>query len=223
MFVAGVELDLALVRVHRRAVISYGVLTFALPMLFGTVIGLALGWSLPAALLLGSLLASHTLLLYPTSATPGWPPTRRGHRRRGHGGHRHPLADGPGRRLRDPGGGRRRLDRAADRLRPARPGRLLVGLLPRLVRLGSATSARSVVRYLLAIAAFLAAATLAESFGIEGIVGAFFAGLALNRLVPNEGPLMERIDFFGWAVFVPIFLVSVGMLLDPKVMVQPRR
>jgi Sodium/hydrogen exchanger family/Universal stress protein family len=51
-------------------------------------------------------------------------------------------------------------------------------------------------------------------------VGAFFAGLALNRLVPNEGPLMERIDFFGSAVFVPIFLVSVGMLLDPKVMIE---
>jgi hypothetical protein len=51
-------------------------------------------------------------------------------------------------------------------------------------------------------------------------VGAFFAGLGLNRLVPNEGPLMERIDFFGTAVFVPVFLVSVGMLLDPSVMVQ---
>ena len=56
--------------------------------------------------------------------------------------------------------------------------------------------------------------------GIEGIVGAFFAGLGLNRLVPNEGPLMERIDFFGSAVFVPIFLVSVGMLLEPSVMIQ---
>jgi hypothetical protein len=55
-------------------------------------------------------------------------------------------------------------------------------------------------------------------FGIEGIVGAFFAGLALNRLVPNEGPTMERIEFFGSAVFIPVFLVSVGLLLDPAVM-----
>src|SRR6185436_17283440 len=52
----------------------------------------------------------------------------------------------------------------------------------------------------------------------RGIAGAFFAGLALNRLVPNEGPLMDRIDFFGAAVFVPVFLVSVGLLLDPSVM-----
>ena len=72
------------------------------------------------------------------------------------------------------------------------------------------------------MAAFLGAATLADSLGIEGIVGAFFAGLGLNRLVPNEGPLMDRIDFFGAAVFVPIFLVSVGMLLDPTVMIAGR-
>ena len=64
---------------------------------------------------------------------------------------------------------------------------------------------------------------VAETFGIEGIVGAFFAGLAMNRLVPSHGPLMNRIDFFGAAVFVPVFLVSVGLLLDPKVMVSPRR
>ncbi len=71
------------------------------------------------------------------------------------------------------------------------------------------------VRYIVAITAFLSAATVAELFGIEGIVGAFFAGLALNRLVPNEGQLMDRIEFFGGAVFIPVFLVSVGLILDP--------
>ncbi len=94
-------------------------------------------------------------------------------------------------------------------------------VLPRLVRLAFRyLGTDRIVRYLLAIAAFLAAATLAEMVGIEGIVGAFFAGLGLNRLVPNEGPLMDRIDFFGSAVFVPIFLVSVGMLLEPSVMFE---
>ena len=70
----------------------------------------------------------------------------------------------------------------------------------------------------MALISFLAAATVAEVFSIEGIVGAFFAGLALNRLVPNEGQTMHQIDFFGSAVFVPIFLVSTGLLLDPSVM-----
>ena len=50
--------------------------------------------------------------------------------------------------------------------------------------------------------------------------GHFFAGLALNRLVPNEGLLMDRIAFFGGAVFIPVFLVSVGFILDPAVMLE---
>jgi hypothetical protein len=94
-------------------------------------------------------------------------------------------------------------------------------VLPRLVRIGfHYLGTDRIVRYLLAIASFLAAATLAGILGIEGLVGAFFAGLGLNRLVPNEGPLMERIDFFGSAVFVPVFLISVGMLLKPSVMIE---
>jgi hypothetical protein len=62
---------------------------------------------------------------------------------------------------------------------------------------------------------------LAEMVGIEHIVGAFFAGLALNRLVPNEGPLMHRVEFFGSTVFIPVFLVSVGLIMDPQVMIEP--
>jgi Sodium/hydrogen exchanger family len=76
------------------------------------------------------------------------------------------------------------------------------------------------VRYVIAVAGFLSAAVVGEVFGIDGIIGAFFAGLALNRLVPNEGPLMHRIDFFGAALFVPVFLVSVGLLLNPSVMIE---
>ena len=94
-------------------------------------------------------------------------------------------------------------------------------VLPRLAALAFRyLGAERSVRYIVAITAFLSAATVAELFGIEGIVGAFFAGLALNRLVPNEGQLMDRIEFFGGAVFIPVFLVSVGLILNPSVMVQ---
>ena len=58
MFVAGVELDLAILRVHRRSAITFGIATFAFPMTFGTIAGFALGWDAPASILLG------------------WPPTR---------------------------------------------------------------------------------------------------------------------------------------------------
>ena len=71
------------------------------------------------------------------------------------------------------------------------------------------------------LAALLSAGVVAEVVGIEGIVGAFFCGLALNRLVPNEGEFMERIEFFGSALLIPMFLVSIGTVIDPEVLVDP--
>ncbi len=223
MFVAGVELDLALVRVHRRAVLTFGAISFTLPLLLGILVGFSMSWSVPAALLLGALLSSHTLLSYPAVREAG-------------------LSTDLG--VATAVGATVLTDTAALVVLAAVSGSQLAGggpasialqivvgltvlgvfslvLLPRLARLAFRyLGTDRVVRYLLAIASFLAAGTLAASFGIEPIVGAFFAGLALNRLVPNEGPLMDRIDFFGAAVFVPIFLVSVGMLLNPTVMVE---
>ena len=76
------------------------------------------------------------------------------------------------------------------------------------------------LRYLFILASLLSAGVLGEMVGIEAIVGAFFAGLALNRLVPNEGEFMERIEFFGSALLVPMFLVSVGTVIDPAVLVD---
>lgn len=57
-------------------------------------------------------------------------------------------------------------------------------------------------------------AFLAQLAGIEGIIGAFLCGLALNRLIPRSSPLMNRIEFVGNAIFIPFFLLSVGMLVD---------
>lgn len=224
MFEAGVELDLRLVSQHRRSVVLFGALSFSIPLLLGTVVGLLMSWSIPAALLLGSLMASHTLLTYPVARRAGLS-THRG------------VATAVGATV--------LTDTASLVVLAFVAGSQVKGgstasiglqvafglvvltifsflILPRLVAIAFRyLGTDRVVRYLLTFAAFLAAATLAASVGIEGIVGAFFAGLGLNRLVPTEGPLMERIDFFGQALFVPIFLISVGMLLQPRVMVQP--
>ncbi len=225
MFVAGVELDLNLLRRHRRATIVFGLLTFVFPMTCGTIVGLSLGWEVEAALLLGSLLASHTLITYPTVRDAG-------------------LASDPAVAtavgstvLTDTltlivlagvagsaGGGRSPIEvftQVGIGLVVLIAFSLLV--LPRLATLAFRwLGAERSVRYVVAITAFLSAATVAELFGIEGIVGAFFAGLALNRLVPNEGQLMDRIAFFGGTVFIPVFLVSVGLILNPAVMAQPK-
>jgi Kef-type K+ transport system membrane component KefB len=223
MFVAGVELDLGLVRVHRRAVVVFGLLAFTVPMLFGSAIGFSMHWEAPAAILLGSLMASHTLLVYPTVRNAGL------------AGHR-AVATAVGATvitdtlslvvLAGVSGSQLEGGTATSIALQVAFGLVVLivfslVILPRIVQLAFRyLGTDRVIRYLLAVASFLAAGTLANSLGIEPIVGAFFAGLGLNRLVPNEGPLMERIDFFGSAVFVPIFLVSVGFLLQPSVMIQ---
>jgi Kef-type K+ transport system membrane component KefB len=221
MFVAGLEIDLHVLSDYRRAAVGLGLLAFAIPGLLGVGVGWALGWSTPAMLLLGALLASHTLLVYPNLRDAG-------------------LADDPA--VATAVGATVLTDTLAltvlaivsgSQTESSSTGIVLaelavgyvvlifVGLvvLPRVTDVALRRwGADPVARYLVAIVALLAMAMLAQVFGIEGIVGAFFAGLALNRLVPNEGPSMERVEFFGAAVFVPVFLVSIGLLLDPSVM-----
>lgn len=223
MFIAGVELDLNLLRRHRKSAITFGLLTFIFPFGFGCLVGMLLGWELPASVLLGSLLASHTLLLYPLAKDSG-------------------LSNDPV--VASVVGATVLTDTIALVILAVVAGsdsgsgstqEILVQLglgflalvvvcfvlLPLLARYAFRLLGKQrTVSYAIAVASFLIAAVVAETFGIEGIVGAFFAGLAMNRLVPSEGPLMDRIDFFGGALFVPVFLVSVGLLLEPSVMFE---
>jgi Kef-type K+ transport system membrane component KefB len=72
----------------------------------------------------------------------------------------------------------------------------------------------SVSQYIFVLVMVFSGAVLSRAAGIEPIIGAFMAGLALNRLVPGTSPLMNRIDFVGNAIFIPFFLIGVGMLID---------
>jgi Kef-type K+ transport system membrane component KefB len=69
-------------------------------------------------------------------------------------------------------------------------------------------------QYIFVLVMIYLAALLAELAGLEAIIGAFFAGLALNKLIPHTSALMNRIEFVGNAIFIPFFLISVGMLID---------
>jgi Na+:H+ antiporter len=221
MFVAGLELDLHVMKEYRRGAVLFGLIAFLIPAAGGVAVGLALGWSTPATCLLGALLASHTLIVYPTLRDAG-------------------LSGNPA--VAVAVGATVLTDTIAlvvlavvagtetgSGSIAAIVGEIALGLivlvavglfaLPRVVDAALRRwGADRVARYVVIIVALLFMAMLAQIFGIEGIVGAFFAGIALNRLVPNEGPSMERVEFFGAAVFIPIFLVSIGLLLDPGVM-----
>ncbi|MBX3286288.1 MAG: cation:proton antiporter [Actinobacteria bacterium] len=221
MFVAGLELDMAVLRAHKREALTFGVLTFAIPFGGGVLVGASQHWALPASLLLGSLLASHTLILYPAVRDAGL-------------GGNPAVASAVGATvltdtlalvvLAGVAGSESGSGSTTSVLVEVAIGLAVLGLgsifvLPRVARLALGMwGGDRAARFLVAVVSFLVMAVVAEVFGIEGIVGAFFAGIALNPLVPNESPSMERLDFFGNAVFIPVFLVSVGLLLDPSVM-----
>ncbi|MFI4991438.1 MAG: cation:proton antiporter [Solirubrobacterales bacterium] len=223
MFAAGVEIDLNLLLKYRRSAITFGLLTFILPFALGSLVGFALGWEALAALLLGSLLASHTLITYPAIKEAGLAADPAVATAVGSTVLTDTLALVVLAVVAGSVGGHKS---SADVAMQIAVGMVVLTafslyVLPKLAGwafrwLGTERS----VRYVVAITAFLSAATVAELFGIEGIVGAFFAGLGMNRLVPNEGQLMDRIEFFGGAVFIPVFLVSVGLILNPSVMVK---
>src|SRR5690606_22944540 len=75
-------------------------------------------------------------------------------------------------------------------------------------------------QYIFVVVMIYLGALLAEIAGIEAIIGAFFAGLALNRLIPHTSSLMNRVEFVGNAIFIPFFLISVGMLIDFKAFIS---
>lgn len=76
----------------------------------------------------------------------------------------------------------------------------------------------SVSQYIFVLAIVFLASFLAEAAGLEAIIGAFFAGLALNKFIPHSSPLMNRVNFVGNALFIPFFLIGVGMLVNFNVL-----
>ncbi|MGA9212935.1 cation:proton antiporter [Kaistella sp.] len=75
----------------------------------------------------------------------------------------------------------------------------------------------NISQYIFVLVMIYLAALFAELAGVEAIIGAFFAGLALNRLIPHTSALMNRVEFVGNAIFIPFFLISVGMIIDFRV------
>ena len=219
MFLAGLELDLDEFQRNRKPALTFGALTFTFPFVLGLLLVLPFGYGLATAALYGSLWASHTLIAYPIVQEHKL--TR--HRAVG-------MASG-GTVITDTlalfvlavvVGSVESDDRSSVIL-----VKLLVGLavlafycaflLPRIGRWALAHLGQGPVpTFLFLLAALTSAALLADRMGLEGIVGAFFAGLALNRLVSSRAEDKEHFEFIGAALLVPFFLLSTGMLLDPR-------
>lgn len=90
--------------------------------------------------------------------------------------------------------------------------------IPRLCRWFLRRYSDSVMQFIFVLAIMFLSAALSQMIGLEGIFGAFLAGLILNRYIPSVSPLMNRLEFIGNALFIPYFLISVGMLIDITVL-----
>ena len=219
MFLAGLEIDLHELEAGKARSLGFGAATFFLPQLVGAGVGrmvLGMGW--PAAVLLGSVFASHTLLAYPAAARLGLQKERATTTAVGATILTDTLAllvlavVATGARE---GGGFDALVlvRVAGALLVV--GGVVLWGLPRLGAWFFRTAAQdATVEFVFVLTAVFVCALGVEALGVEPIIGAFLAGLGLNRLVPEGGPLMNRIGFFGTALFVPFFLLSTGMLVD---------
>ena len=93
---------------------------------------------------------------------------------------------------------------------------LLVWSIPKLARYFLRRYSDAIMQFIFVLAVMFLSAALTEAIGVEGIVGAFISGLILNRYIPHVSPLMNRIEFIGNALFIPYFLIGVGMLINVR-------
>ncbi|MBK9257493.1 MAG: cation:proton antiporter [Saprospiraceae bacterium] len=216
MFLAGLEIDIAEFKKNSGKSIVFGLYTFAIPMILGTILGIYyLNFSIPTSVLLASMFASHTLIAYPIVSKLGVAKN---------------LA------VNVTIGGTMITDTLALLVLAAIVGMSTGGagnefwitlgtsviifgaivmlLFPIIGRWFFKRFDDNISQYIFVLAMVFLGAFLAEAAGIEAIIGAFLAGLALNRLIPHTSPLMNRIEFVGNALFIPFFLIGVGMLVD---------
>lgn len=216
MFLAGVELDLVEFRKNKWKSLLFGMFTFLIPMSLGTAAGIyLLKFPIPTSVLLASMFASHTLISYPIISRLGIVKNRA---------------------VNVTVGGTIITDTLALLVLAVIAGMsagevdqefwirigisivvfgaLVLILFPLIGRWFFKKYDDSIGQYIFVLGMVFLGAFLAEAAGIEAIIGAFLAGLALNRLIPRTSPLMNRIEFVGNALFIPFFLIGVGMLID---------
>ena len=216
MFLAGLEIDMADFKRNSTKSLAFGMYTFLIPMILGTVVGIwILRFNVLTSVLLASMFASHTLIAYPIISK---------------------LGISKNKAVRITVGGTMITDTLALLVLTIIVGmatgqvndmfwiRLGVSILifALIVLFGFPFIGRwffkhvhdNISQYIFVLVMVFLGSFLAQVAGMEAIIGAFLSGLALNRLIPQSSPLMNRVEFVGNAIFIPFFLLGVGMLID---------
>ena len=223
MLQAGIEVDINDFRQQRNHAMLFGIYSFIFPFLLGLLTSRLIGYGWVTSALLGAMYGSHTLMTYPILSRYGVQKNRAANVAIGgtmltitlallvlailksHS----PLTTNP--LTPNPSfwelTGRIALTLA-----------LIIGVFPWIAQhfFKRWTDARG--GFLIVMTMMVVSALLADWAGLEGILGAFICGVSLNRLVPNLSPVMQRINFVGNNLFVPLFLIGVGMMIDIRVL-----
>ena len=222
MFLAGLEIDMNGLKNNSWKVVGFGLLTFAVPFVLVFLSCLyMLHYSAVASLLLGSVLGSNTLIAYPIVCKYGL--------------QKHNsvtlcvgasmisvtfalvvLAAIVGTYNNGTGIGFWLLFI----LKFAAYIGAAVYCIPRITRWFLRRYSDAVMQYIFIMGILFLSAAITDMLGMEGVFGAFFAGLMLNRYIPHVSPLMNRIEFIGNALFIPYFLIGVGMLINVRVLFE---
>ncbi len=221
MFVAGLEIDLELFRRTRNRSLGFGFTTFAVPLTTGTIVGRLFGMDWNASILIGSLLASHTLLAYPIVRRLGVV-------------NNEAVTVTVGATIFTDIGALLVLAICVGINKGDFSATSLVILLVSLAIYATAilfgldwfgkeffrrTKNDQGNQFLFVLLALFLTSVGAELIGVEQIVGAFLAGLAVNDVVGN-GPVKEKVEFVGSVLFIPIFFVNMGLLLDLQAFIK---
>ncbi len=223
MFLAGLEMDMEGVKKHSSRFIIFGLLTCFVPLIMTYFMAMwLLDYSSTASFLLGCIMASNTLIAYPIVTRYG-------------------LQRNTSVSL-SVGSSMISLFMALVMLaglaasfsteHTSAGGQLFFWLLfvikialfcagsffviPRLTRYFLRRYSDAVMQFIFVMSVMFLSAALTEAIGLEAIFGAFFSGLILNRYIPHVSPLMNRIEFIGNALFIPYFLIGVGMLINVR-------
>lgn len=219
MFLAGLEMDMDDFKKNRTKGLVFGMFTFLVPMGLGIWSSMdLLGYGFLTSVLLASMYASHTLIAYPIVSRYGLSRQRTVSITIGGTAVTVVLAlmvlavIGGMYKGGDAGG----LYWVMLVARVLLLFVLIIFLMPRISRWFFRTYEDAVMQFVFVLAMVFLGGGLMELVGMEGILGAFLAGLILNRFVPHVSPLMNRLEFVGNALFIPYFLIGVGMIIDVR-------
>ena len=220
MFLAGLEMDMEGLKKNRNRVMIFGMLTFLVPFAMTYFMGVSLLGYIPlASLLLAAIMASNTLIAYPIVGRYGL--TRHTSSTLSVGSSMMALFVAlivMASIVNSFHGNGGILFWLLFILKFVAYCVGLIMVIPRVTRWFLRRYSDAVMQFIFILAVVFLSAALSDAVGLEGIFGAFMSGLILNRFVPKVSPLMNRIEFTGNALFIPYFLIGVGMLINVRLL-----